>query len=89
MLGIEKKIPDASDVKMAFISANYAVGGSDSESVEQVREIHRQIVDSKKEFEEYADHNDGESYFVMVCVKGRLHPGAFVSDPVKRGDAFG
>lgn len=66
VLGIEKKIPDASDVKMAFISANYAVGGSDSESVEQVREIHRQIVDSKKEFEEYADHNDGESYFVMV-----------------------
>lgn len=53
LFGQEKKVPDAAEVEYAYIDSNYIAGGSDSETIDQIIKVHRQIISSKKEFESF------------------------------------
>ncbi len=53
LFGQERKIPDVSQVDRAYIDAYDSIGGSDEEMIGQVMDIHRQVIDSKREFERH------------------------------------
>lgn len=62
LFGQEKKIPDLSQIQSVYFE-NYNI--SDQELIEKVLEIHKQIIDSKKEFEDFAARSQ-ETYYVPV-----------------------
>lgn len=62
LFGQEKKVPDLSQIQTAYID-NCDV--SDEDLIEQVLEIHRQIIDSKKEFEAFAETSQ-ETYYIPL-----------------------
>ena len=64
LFGQEKKMPDEADIDKAYINAHSIMEGSDPELIEEILEIHSQIINSKKEFEAY--EVDNRTYYVGV-----------------------
>lgn len=63
LFGIERKMPEASAVEKVYIIDSYLpAGGSDADMIAQIMDIHKQVIDSKKEFEEYAATNQKVYY---------------------------
>ena len=65
LFGIERKMPEASAVEKVYIDGYVPAGGSDADMIAQIMDIHKQVIDSKKEFEEYAAANQ-EIYYLGV-----------------------
>lgn len=57
VLGLERKIPDIEDVASIRVSMYYDVEETNVETITDIMDIHRQIMDSKKEFETFAGSN--------------------------------
>lgn len=57
LFGQEKKMPQLAEVENAYISNPYTIGGKEPEQIQQVLDIHSQIIASKKEFEAFAENN--------------------------------
>ena len=77
--GQEKKMPDIADVQSAYISSSYVIRGMDQEKIQQVLDIHSQIISSKKEFEAFEERNrwvDGD--LISVAVKYYLKDGSIM-----------
>ena len=62
LFGQEKKVPDVSEVEWAIVDGTYPFGGFEGEMVEQVIDIHQQVVNSKKEFEANEGAGEDVSY---------------------------
>lgn len=73
LFGQESKLPALDEIKSAYINRSYPVGGEDSEQIEEVLALHKQIIDSKKEFESFAAGNNQSSW---VYVKYHLKDGS-------------
>lgn len=52
IFGLEKKIPEISEVEVACMTGGIELCAVDSEEIAWVEQIHKQIIDSKKEFEQ-------------------------------------
>ncbi len=59
--GQEKKMPDPSKVDRAYINSVQIAGGSDSEVIAKIMDIHSQMIASKKEFEAFVAENDSQA----------------------------
>lgn len=66
LFGQERKMPDASAVKSAFIDNIGISGGSDADTIAHILEIHGQIIDSKKEFEDYSESSQQSGYISIL-----------------------
>lgn len=82
--GIEKKIPDISNVESAYLTSRYAIGGKEEQEIARVMDLHSQIIRSKKEFEAFTgsgqrrnSYNDGTS--VRLVLTYRLKNGTKLS----------
>ena len=49
VMNIENKVPDVKDIKWVGIDNQYIMTFRDKESIEQIRELHQNIIDDKKE----------------------------------------
>lgn len=50
---LERRIPDTEDIRAAVISNDYDIVCSSDEDLEKIRDIHRSIVEHRKEYENY------------------------------------
>lgn len=68
VMGIEKKIPDAEEIKKAKVSMYYGFELCGEEEIEEVRALHRQILDSRQEFLAYQSDSalSGEVSWVEI-----------------------
>ena len=71
--GQESKLPDTDKIESAYINCAYPVGGKDTQLIEEIKDIHKQIIDSKKKFESYAAANEDVSW---VNIKYYLKDGS-------------
>lgn len=53
VFGMEKRLPDVSEIARAQLNLYYPLYGEEEEDIEQILKIHRRIIDSKEEFEDY------------------------------------
>lgn len=51
LFGQEKRMPDISEIKEAYINEYSVIGGDDAETIGQILDIHGQMISSKKEVE--------------------------------------
>lgn len=51
--GLEKKIPEADTIDSILVNMYYPIEEDDAEDMEALMAIHRQIIDSKQEFEQF------------------------------------
>ena len=65
LFGFEKKIPDISQVESVNVDAISGAVITDPELIQEVMEIHRQIIDSKKEFERYSE-TEQDTYYTYI-----------------------
>lgn len=65
LFGIERKMPEETEIAKAFVEGYTPVGGSEADLTEQILDLHRQIIDSKKEFENYAPESN-DMYYLGV-----------------------
>lgn len=66
ILGLERKIPEISEVKEVYMNGGIELYAADSGEIAWAEDIHRQIIDSKKEFERAGNRDtagDFNSYF--------------------------
>ncbi len=78
LFGQERKIPDIDQVKsvsMDYYDSYDGAGITDKELIQEVMDIHKQIIDSKKEFEKYAESNYSTYY---VSIRYNLKKGSLV-----------
>ncbi len=73
LFGQEKKIPELSQIETAYLDNYYMMGVSDEALIEKILEIHQQMIDSKKEFESFAEKSQETSY---VSVSYKLKTGS-------------
>lgn len=52
--GLERKIPDADEIQAVLVQGGIQLLATEEEEISWVRDIHRQIIDAKKEFEHRA-----------------------------------
>lgn len=65
--GLEKKMPGPDEINgVLLISETMALYAEDADEIAWVRDIHKQIIESKKEFESYRRENDVFSYFYVT-----------------------
>lgn len=64
VLGLEKKQPQLSDIESAYISMYYPIYADDEDGIQEILDIHKQVIDSKSEFEtfQYTNGDYNESY---------------------------
>ncbi len=55
LFGREKKMPQLAEIENAYISNPYTIGGDNPEQIQQILDLHSQIIASKKEFEAFAE----------------------------------
>lgn len=55
LFGLERNVPEVSDVKSAYIDCYYIARGTKPEEIEDIIKIHKEIIASKKEFEAFED----------------------------------
>lgn len=65
LFGQERKMPETSKIEKAYIRGYSSMGGSNEEMIEEIRKIHQQMIDSKKEFEKFQSAND-DAFYVEV-----------------------
>ncbi len=58
VFGMERRIPEISEIEKAQLHLYYPFYGDEEVDIEQIRKFHRQIIESKEEFEDY--YADGE-----------------------------
>lgn len=75
LFGQERKIPDISQVDQAYIDAYDSIGGSDEEIIGQVMDIHRQVIESKREFER---HEAQSRQNIYITVRYRMKNGSTI-----------
>lgn len=67
-MGLENKIPKTSEIEKACLYLDFAVEEKTDAGIEEVKKIHKQILDSKKEFqEEY--YKDTEYRYQSIGIK--------------------
>lgn len=67
LFGLENKIPQVSDIQSAQITMYYPMNETDEKGIQEVLAIHKQIVDSKKEFETFANgHKKDDVRYVQI-----------------------
>lgn len=59
LFGLEKKIPEADTIESIGVNMYYDVEVDDAEEMEALMAVHRQIIDSKQEFEQYESMDAG------------------------------
>lgn len=65
LFGLEKKIPDISQVESVRVD-NFDRGViTDPELIQEIMDIHKQIIDSKKEFERYSETGQ-DTYYIYI-----------------------
>ena len=57
---LERRVPNADDVRAVQMSAEYDIVATDPEDIETIRNLHQTIIDSKKEYEDYYYANGGD-----------------------------
>lgn len=53
LFGLENRVPPASDIQSAQLTMYYPIYETDQKSINEILAVHKQILDSKKEFEAY------------------------------------
>lgn len=64
--GLEKKVPSMDDIQAAKISGQLEMLSDDDEEIAFIHDIHRQIVDSRKEFKRSAQNYSRNSEYVSI-----------------------
>ena len=65
VFGIEKRVPELSEVKTAFVNMDYPVELTEEELPELLA-LHRQIIENKKEYQENEQAKDGKYYYTTL-----------------------
>lgn len=71
LFGLERKIPNVEDVEEVRVFMYYEMNEEEPEDIEELMAIHKQIIDSKQEFEQYESRNGG--YIEMKRVEFDYH----------------
>lgn len=62
VFGMERKLPELSDIEKAQVNLYYPLYGEKEKDIAQILKIHRQIIESKEEFENYYADGKREGY---------------------------
>lgn len=65
VFGIEKRVPELSEVKTAFVNMDYPIELTEEELPELLA-LHRQIIENKKEYQENEQTKDGKYYYTTL-----------------------
>lgn len=65
VLGIEEKLPDRSEVAVAFISGNSVYGGMDADQIDTILDIHRTAILEKKDYENYQQNAKDKKLYTL------------------------
>lgn len=76
VLGMERSLPELSEIAGAQLNLYYPIYGEKEKDIEQILKVHRQIIDSKEEFEDYyANGKQGENITASVGIRYILKDG--------------
>lgn len=65
VFGIEKRVPELSEVKTAFVNMDYPIELTEEELPELLA-LHREIIQNKKEYQENEEAKDGKYYYTTL-----------------------
>lgn len=77
VLGLESQMPEASEVKEVYLNLDYCLKMDDKEEIKEAMELHRQILDSKEEFQKVY-YEEGMEYSRNIGIKYRLKDGTTI-----------
>lgn len=66
IMGFEKKIPEASQIKQAYILMDIYVEGDEKEEINEIREIHQMLLQEKEVIQE-AVKDETDTMYVTLC----------------------
>lgn len=69
VFGLENRLPDSRQIASARVDVYYPIYTEDKQEIAKVLDIHKQVIASKKEFEEYQDDQKEHTMFVRFCYK--------------------
>lgn len=65
VFGIEKRVPDLTEVRTAFVNMDYPVELKEEE-LPELLELHREIIQNKKEYQENERAKEGKYYYTTL-----------------------
>lgn len=74
--GMENKIPDRNRIVAANINCYFEIEESSEDGIDEIMSIHKQIIDSKKEFQSYQDSSSQDKVIQWVEIDYQLTDGS-------------